>query len=220
MRIQSDCSILDDEKILLDEIAHTGKDIEIWAYKPDKTREGELLSFEYAIRQEDRWYEIFQRETLINKEEFIQLRVIRHTDTTQVPFNIYECVVPLQGKELAQAWTRMAIIHYPFSVAIYHDKLTAFCEQKDGVKKYIDLRGDIAIGFESDNKKAFLQTTKIPYMIKMCQSENDIDGSYDVWGYHISTEDEVKYLKANIHKSDEYYLCRQLENFNRTKKYL
>jgi len=220
LRIQSDCSILVDEKTLLNEIAHTEKDIEVWAYKSDKTREGELLSFEYAIRQEDRWYEVFQREVLINKEEFIQLRIIRHTDTSQIPFNVYECVVPLQGKELEQAWDRIAIIHYPFSVAIYHDRLTAFCEQKDGVKKYIDLRGDIAIGFESDNKKVYLQSTNIPYMIKMCQSENDIDECYDVWGYHISTEDEVNCLKTNIQKSEDYYLCRQLESFNRIKKML
>ncbi len=220
MRIQYDNSIPADEKALLDEIAHTEKKIEVWSYDPFKTREGNLLSFEYAIHQGDRWYEVFQREELINREEYEQLHVIRHTDTSQVPFNIHECVAPLKGKELKKAWNRTAIIHYPFTVAIYHDQLETFREQKDGVNEYADLRSDIAIGFESDKEKVILQATNIPYMIKMCQSENDIDGCYKVWAYHISDEEEVNYLKAKIQTSDEYYYCRQLESFKRTKTIL
>ena len=219
--VQIDCSLQEDEKALLYEIAHAQKDIEIWAYKPEKTRQGELLSFEYAIRQEKCWYELFERETLSNHEECMQLRMIKrmapHTDTSQVPFNIYECVKPLDEKELEQAWVKMAMISYPFTVSVYKDKLKTFRERKQGGKEYTNLTGDVAIGFESEDTKTYIQITLIPFFLNIHFTEKSMENCHEIWSYHYSTESELEYLKKNIHESDEYYQCRYLKRFKRVK---
>ncbi len=168
------------------------------------------------------WYEIFQREVLIHDEEFNQLRIIRHMDlpgqSACFPFNPYGKKKPLQKKDLEEAWIKVADITYPFSVAVYQDRLTTFSEQKDGEKQYRDISGDVAIGIESAMRKVFIQITVTPEHLKLCHTENEMDDCYITWAYQVSDRKEIKQMKED--KSEEYYDCRQMVSFDRVKECL
>ena len=219
------CYIYDHEIVLLEEIEHAYKDIDIWAYNLDSHD----LAFAFAVHQGDCWYEIYQ--TLIGigacdehpLDEYPRLRIRKHippfTEPSEVPFRPYYHTYHQKptGEKLPVQWEKVASIPAGFLTIVFRDQLKTMQETKNGTKKYYEHSGDIAIGFSSfpTDNDFYIQVSTNPFYVHMCRHEKEMDDCYKIWAYFISDQKEIEALKAS--NDDDYYLCCQLAGFKRFK---
>ena len=220
MTIEASCFIADADLDSLKEIQNKQAAIELWAYGIETSSIMGTVAFEFAIHQDQCWYELFQRFITIKDEEYAKIHIIKHVPHSSAfssgfPFLPYERIYQ-NGEEIS--WTKIATICPPFSFYLFQDMLRTCNEAQDGTKTFRHKRADIALECKAISSSILLQITTHPYLLKFCQTEQELDDKKELWEFHFTEEEELNYFQSK--GSREYFSAQRLVDFSRSKMIL
>ena len=220
MTIEASCLIDDADLDSLKEIQNKQAVIELWAYGIETSSTMGTVAFEFAIHQGQCWYELFQRFITIENEEYAKIYIIKHihqspASSAGFSFSPYERIYQ-NGEEIS--WTKIATICPPFSFYLFQDMLRTCNEAQDGTKTFRHKRADIALECKAISSSILLQITTHPYLLKFCQTEQELDDKKELWEFHFTEEEELNYFQSK--GSREYFSAQRLMDFSRSKMIL
>ncbi len=219
MTIKTQCLICDSGIRLLKEIQNAKAAIEIWAYGLNSSQVMGRMAFEFAIRQNSYWYEIYQRFITLDDEEYAEIHIIKHecvhAATEGVPFSPHERVYQTFPEQKEQSWTKIVTLSPPLSISVYRDSIYTCNNKQDGAKIVRYKCADVAIAFETTASNILLQTTTYPYFLRLCYTQEELDDIKVLWEFHIDEDEEIEQYR--VQDSDEYFHCQRLVDSSRTK---
>lgn len=217
MLIETNCFIFERDRSLLMEIQNSQAAIEIWAYGLETPHGMGTSAYAFAIRQEGRWYEVYQRLVMLDDEEYARIHIKKHLSecATEFPFSPHERVYQSAKREKEVDWTKITTIDPPFSIFLFRDKLRTSSEKQNGERVFRKKLADVAFAFETPSSSTIFQVTNNPYWMKICYTEEELAGMEEVWYYHIDDEKEIAEFQRT--GSEEYFHCQRVEQFSRIK---
>ena len=217
MRIETECLILERERSLLEEIQSAQAAVTIYAYGME-TQDGEgTVAYAFAMHQEDRWVEVYQRLETLDDEEYARIHIQKHIreSTAAFPITPHERVYRSAKQEQEVEWTEIAVIQPPFSLVLFRDTLHTCCETRTGEKIFRQKLADVAFSLEGSPASATFQVTSHPYFMRFCHGEKELTGMEDVWYFHF--DDEKEFAQFEQLGSEEVYHCQRVEHYSRNR---
>lgn len=217
MRIEAECLIPERELSLLREMQSAQAAVTIYAYGLDTQYDEGTVAYAFAIQQEDRWVEVYQRLENLHDEEYARIHLKKHVGESTAAFPIipYERIDRSAKREQEVDWTEIAVIQPPFSLVLFRDTLHTCCETRSGEKIFRQKLADVAFSLEGPTASATFQVTSHPYFMRFCHGEKELTGMEDVWYYHFTDEQEMAQFEQL--GSEEVYHCQRVERYSRNR---
>ena len=217
MRIETECLISEHERSLLEEIQSAQAALKIYAYGLDMQYDEGAVAYAFAIHQEERWVEVYQRLETLHDEEYARIHIKKHVGESTAAFPIipYERIYQSAKREKEMDWTEIATIEPPFSLNLFRDTLHTRCDTRSGEKIFRHKIADVAFSFEGLTASASFQVTSHPYFMRFCHGEKELPGMEDVWYFHFTDEQEIAQFEQLGY--EEVFNCQRVEHYSRKR---
>lgn len=217
MRIEAECLISERELSLLREMQSAQAAMTIYAYGLETQYDEGTVAYAFAIQQEDRWVEVYQRLETLHDEEYARIHIKKHIGNSAAAFPIipYERIYRSAKREKEMDWTEIATIEPPFSLVLFRDTLHTRCDTRSGEKIFRQKRADVAFSFEGPTASAAFQATSHPYFMRFCHGEKELTGMEDVWCFHFTDEKEIAQFEQLGY--EEVFHCQRVEHYSRKR---